>query len=380
MESFKRILILCVDRDDDIGVKTGIKTPIVGRDVNVRAASELAVEDPEEADANSMFAAVKLYDTLSERGSEELYEVATIAGSKNGGVEADRKILKELSEVLKQFPADGVIMVSDGYADERIIPIIQSKVPVISVRHVVVRHSESVEETWAVLSRYLKLIVENKRYARLVLGIPGILLVGFTILWQLGQLKNAGAAFAMAIGILMLVKGFGIDEKISSIKLPDTLEGQVKLVSKFVAAGIICTGLYMGSIAVKAAVLSRIPPFTPSLVYWLSLVPYLVGVFVVSSVDLITIGVCLSLLGGVVYYFIKRDSRFWRNVATIIVAVWVRFILMDSFKLLISPVSSVTPLIVVIGVGSVVVSVTVWLLYHKVRRMVGWGLEEGQVE
>jgi len=380
LESFKRILILCVDRDDDIGVKTGIKTPIVGRDVNVRAASELAVEDPEEADANSMFAAVKLYDTLSERGGGELYEVATIAGSKNGGVEADRKILKEFSEVLKQFPADGVIMVSDGYADERIIPIIQSKVPVISVRHVVVRHSESVEETWAVLFRYLKLIVENKRYARLVLGIPGILLVGFTILWQLGQLKNAGAAFAMAIGILMLVKGFGIDEKISSIKLPETVEGQVRLVSKFIAAGIICTGLYMGSIAVKAAVLSKIPPFTPSIVYWLSLIPYLVGVFVVSSVDLIMIGVCLSLLGGVVYYFIKRDSRFWRNVATIIVAVWVRFILMDSFRLLISPAGSVTPLIVVIGVGSVVVSVVVWLLYHRVRRMVGWGLEEGQVE
>ena len=375
MESFKRILILCVDRDDDIGVKTGIKTPIIGREVNIRAATELAIEDPEEADANSMFAAVKLYDTLS-TGGGELYEVATVAGSKDGGVEADRKILRELSEVLERFPADGVIMVSDGYADERIIPIIQSRVPIISVRHVVVRHSESVEETWAVLSRYLRLVVENKRYSRLVLGIPGILLVGFTVLWQLGQLKNAGAAFAMAIGILMFVKGFGLDEKISSIKLPDTLEGQVKLASKFIAVGVICTGLYMGSVAVKAALLSIPPPSAPSFMYWLSLVPYMTGVFVVSSVDLITIGVCLSLLGGVVYYFIKRDSRFWRNIATIIMTIWVRFILTDSFRLLISPGGSLIPLIVVIGAGSVVVSAAVWLLYHKVRRMVGWGLEE----
>jgi len=375
VESFRRILILCVDRDDDIGVKTGIKTPIIGREVNIRAATELAIEDPEEADANSMFAAVKLYDTLN-TGGGELYEVATIAGSKSGGVEADRKILRELSEVLERFPADGVIMVSDGYADERIIPIIQSRVPIISVRHVVVRHSESVEETWAVLSRYLRLVVENKRYSRLVLGIPGILLVGFTILWQLGQLKNAGAAFAMAIGILMFVKGFGLDEKISSIKLPDTLEGQVKLASKFIAVGVICTGLYMGSVAVKAALLSIPPPSTPSFMYWLSLVPYMTGVFLVSSIDLITIGVCLSLLGGVVYYFIKRDSRFWRNIATIIMTIWVRFILTDSFRLLISPGGSLIPLIVVIGVGSVVVSAAVWLLYHKVRRIVGWGLEE----
>ena len=375
MESFKRILILCVDRDDDIGVKTGIKTPIIGREVNIRAATELAIEDPEEADANSMFAAVKLYDTLS-TGGGELYEVATVAGSRNGGVEADRKILRELSEVLERFPADGVIMVSDGYADERIIPIIQSRVPIISVRHVVVRHSESVEETWAVLSRYLRLVVENKRYSRLVLGIPGILLVGFTILWQLGQLKNAGAAFAMAIGILMFVKGFGLDEKISSIKLPDTLEGQVKLASKFIAVGVICTGLYMGSVAVKAALLSIPTPSTPSFMYWLSLVPHMTGVFVVSSIDLITIGVCLSLLGGVVYYFIKRDSRFWRNIATIIMTIWVRFILTDSFRLLISPGGSLIPLIAVIGVGSVVVSAAIWLLYHKVRRIVGWGLEE----
>ena len=94
MESFKRILILCVDRDDDIGVKTGIKTPIIGRDVNVRAASELAVEDPEEADANSMFAAVKLYDTLSERGGEELYEVAV-------------SLQNTISSILPSLPPEG---------------------------------------------------------------------------------------------------------------------------------------------------------------------------------------------------------------------------------------------------------------------------------
>ena len=375
MESFKRILILCVDRDDDIGVKTGIKTPIIGRDVNVRAASELAVEDPEEADANSMFAAVKLYDTLSEGGGE-LYEVATIAGSKNGGVEADRKILRELSEVLEQFPADGVIMVSDGYADERIIPIIQSRVPIISVRHVVVRHSESVEETWAVLSRYLRLVMEDKRYARLVLGIPGILLVGFTILWQLGQLKSGGAALAIAIGILMLVKGFGIDEKVSSIKLPDTLEGQVKLASKLIAVGIICTGVYKGWVAAKTVIPPGAPPVTSDPMYWLNLIPFMAGMFVVSAVDLMLIGVCLSLLGGIFYYFIKKDARFWRNTATLIVVVWVRFILVDSFKLLITPGASIMPLVVVVGAGVVVVSAVVWVLYHKVRRMVGWGLEE----
>ncbi|MEM2700651.1 MAG: DUF373 family protein, partial [Nitrososphaerota archaeon] len=60
-----RTLILVVDEDDDIGRKTGWKTPILGRDKNFLAAKDLLLSDPEEADANAMFAAVKLYDELS---------------------------------------------------------------------------------------------------------------------------------------------------------------------------------------------------------------------------------------------------------------------------------------------------------------------------
>ena len=60
----ERILVLCVDRDDDLGMKAGIKTPILGRKDNVDAATSLALRDPEEADANAMFEAVRIYDNL----------------------------------------------------------------------------------------------------------------------------------------------------------------------------------------------------------------------------------------------------------------------------------------------------------------------------
>jgi hypothetical protein len=60
----KRILILCVDRDGDIEVKAGIKTPVLGRTANLDAAVSLALHDPEEPDANAMFEAVRLYDRL----------------------------------------------------------------------------------------------------------------------------------------------------------------------------------------------------------------------------------------------------------------------------------------------------------------------------
>ena len=171
-----RILILCVDRDGDIETKAGIKTPLLGRTSNLDAAVSLALRDPEEPDANAMFEAVRLYDRLqSEKQPGENFEVATISGSELGGVGADRKLVSELGNLLTSFSASEIILVTDGYSDEAILPLVESRVPVSSVRRIVVKHSESIEETAALFSRYLRLIWENPRYARLALGIPGLL-------------------------------------------------------------------------------------------------------------------------------------------------------------------------------------------------------------
>ncbi|MDH5754549.1 MAG: DUF373 family protein, partial [Candidatus Bathyarchaeota archaeon] len=144
----KRILILCVDRDGDLGVKAGVNTPVVGREENLNAAVALALRDPEEPDANAMFEAIRIYDRLqSESKPEEIFEIATISGSELGGVGADRKIVTELSELLDSFSASEVILVTDGYSDEAVLPLIESRVPVSSVRRIVVKHSESIEET-----------------------------------------------------------------------------------------------------------------------------------------------------------------------------------------------------------------------------------------
>ncbi|MGB9756847.1 MAG: DUF373 family protein, partial [Candidatus Bathyarchaeales archaeon] len=67
----KRILILCVDRDGDLGTKAGVKTPVVGREQNLNAAVALALKDPEESDANAMFEAVRVYDRLKSEGKPE---------------------------------------------------------------------------------------------------------------------------------------------------------------------------------------------------------------------------------------------------------------------------------------------------------------------
>jgi hypothetical protein len=179
----KRILILCVDRDADIETKAGIKTPIVGRTANLDSAVSLALKDPEEADANAMFESVRLIDRLQQdKKPEETFEVATVSGSELGGVSADRKLVDELNRVIDSFSATEVILVTDGFTDEAILPLVQSRVPVSSVRRVVIKHSESIEETAAVFTKYFRMLFNDPRYSRIALGIPGLLFLLYGIL------------------------------------------------------------------------------------------------------------------------------------------------------------------------------------------------------
>ena len=59
-----KVLVVCVDRDNDLGRKTTVQGPVIGRENNLKAASKLALADPSEADANCMFAAVRKFDEL----------------------------------------------------------------------------------------------------------------------------------------------------------------------------------------------------------------------------------------------------------------------------------------------------------------------------
>ena len=107
-----KLLVICVDRDDDVGRKAGITTPVVGRDSCINAAQRLALEDPEDADSNSIFYAVKTYEDLVSKGYN--VEVAVVTGVEKRGVQADEKIVSEIRSILQKFSANGAVIVSDG--------------------------------------------------------------------------------------------------------------------------------------------------------------------------------------------------------------------------------------------------------------------------
>ena len=205
-----RLLVICVDRDDDIGQKAGISTPVVGRDPCIEAAQRLALEDPEDADSNAMFSAIKTYEDLVSRGYRA--EVVVVAGSARRGVEADEKIAAEVRRALAAFSASGAVVVSDGEDDESVIPVIQSVVPIVSVHRVVMKVSRSVEYSYAVLGKYVKMAAYDPKYSKFFLGVPGILLLIGGVATVFGYTAEIFAVLVSVLGGAFLVRAFDIDK------------------------------------------------------------------------------------------------------------------------------------------------------------------------
>ena len=239
-----KLLVICVDRDNDIGEKAGIITPVIGRDACINAAQRLALEDPEDADSNSMFSAIKTYEDLISKGYQ--VEVVIVSGIKERGVQADEKILIEIKKILEVFSANGAVIVSDGEDDESVIPVIQNVLPVVSVQRVVMKVSRSVEYSYAVFGKYLKMLAYDSKYSKFFLGVPGILLLIGGIATIFGYTAEIFAVLVSILGAAFLIRAFDIDRAWANLTKPTpmgfvrifTMVAGILLILSSVPAGI----------------------------------------------------------------------------------------------------------------------------------------------
>jgi len=203
----RKLLVLCVDRDNDLGEKIGLSGPVIGRKANLDAAIKLALADPEEPDSNTMFEAIRMHDELSK---EEDVKVVTLTGSKKLGYTADKEISRQLERVLSQFKADSCIFISDGASDEQMLPIIQSRIKIDSNKTVVMKQAQELEKTYFVLLEKLR----EPYYAQLIFGLPALLLLALVV----GDYLGVGwRLMAALLGAFLLVKGFGFDYKLAEL-------------------------------------------------------------------------------------------------------------------------------------------------------------------
>ncbi|HLD63145.1 MAG TPA: DUF373 family protein [Candidatus Norongarragalinales archaeon] len=207
MSEAKRLLVLCVDVDNDLGAKAKVKGPIVGRAENIKAANALGIADPEDSDVNTIYAAVKLYDELGKEAKSVF--IATLSGDARGGYHAHSEIVRQLEKIIDSLAPDACVFVSDGASDEQMIPLINSRIKVNSVRTVTVKQTKQLESTYfAILEK-----IKDPQIARIVFGIPALVLLFFALS------DFFGSKFIMGIiGVYLLVfKALGVEDKILAL-------------------------------------------------------------------------------------------------------------------------------------------------------------------
>ena len=308
-----KLLVICIDRDDDLGRKTGIPTPVVGRDACIEAAQRLALEDPEDADSNSIFFAIKTYEDLVSKGYKA--QVVTVTGVENRGVQADEKVASEIKSVLKKFSANGAVIVSDGEDDEMVIPVIQNIIPIISVQRVVMQVSRTIEHSYAVFGKFLKLVMYNPKYSKFFLGVPGILL----LIGGIGAVTGYNAEiFAVLISILggaFLIRAFDIDKAWANWAKP-TPEGFTRMFT-------LITGLILIAASVPAGIASVSTVYTSGNVEIANLLTneIVVGQFVSGMIPFLWIGLGTIFVGILFSNWLNRKLRHISDLLRIIVLV-----------------------------------------------------------
>jgi len=308
-----KLLVICIDRDDDLGRKTGIPTPVVGRDACIEAAQRLALEDPEDADSNSIFFAIKTYEDLVSKGYKA--QVVTVTGVENRGVQADEKVASEIRSVLKKFSANGAVIVSDGEDDEMVIPVIQNIIPVISVQRVVMQVSRTIEHSYAVFGKFLKLVMYNPKYSKFFLGVPGILL----LIGGIGAVTGYNAEiFAVLISILggaFLIRAFDIDKAWANWAKP-TPEGFTRMFT-------LITGLILIAASVPAGITTVSAVYTSGNVEIANLLTneIVVGQFVSGMIPFLWIGLGTIFVGILFSNWLNRKLRHISDILRLVVLV-----------------------------------------------------------
>jgi len=359
-----KLLVICVDRDDDVGEKTGITTPVVGRDACIEAAQRLALEDPEDADSNAIFSAIKTYEDLVSKGYNA--QVVTVTGVAGRGVQADEKIAAEIKLVLKTFRADGSVIVSDGEDDEMVIPIIQNVIPVVSVQRVVMKVSRTIEHSYALFGKFLKMVVYDPKYSKFFLGVPGILLLIGGIGVVTGYTAEIFAVLVSILGGAFLIRAFDIDKAWANWAKP-TPEGFIRLFT-------LITGLILIAASVPAGIASAVGIENIS-ANFLTVIKFavtdnvIVGQFISGMIPFLWIGIGTIFVGILFNNWLNRKLRHISDILRVIALVSVYPTLHQFTNILIYDESSFSLILpLVAGFGVTAASATILIRKYKKKK------------
>jgi putative membrane protein len=361
-----RLLILAVDRDGDLEGKTKVRSPVFGREGVLSAATQLAISDPEEADANSFFAAIKEYDRL--QAMSEGCEIAVVCGVPDSGVDADRKIKREIENILSKGQFSAIVLVTDGAEDEQILPILQSMKPVASVVRIVVKHSRTVEETYMVLGRYLRMLVFDDRYSKWVIGVPGVIFLFAGVLVLFGRAYEAGIAILLILGSAFFVRGFGVDRSVASM-LSQRPYGYLRIFSAVASLLIFLVGISTGFTNLQTTIpdIMKAVDANPSL--FSTYGSQIIGTYLEGALPLVWAAFAIYLIGVLLAHLARGSRRVWRD-AVLIVLLGLLYLPTDQFAVFLTAPTAENSSVLLVSyvlVGLAVTFAVVTALYGRIR-------------
>ncbi|MFB6071823.1 MAG: DUF373 family protein [Halobacterium sp.] len=287
-----RTLVVCVDRTGDIPGRTGLRTPVAGWEAVQSLVTEMGVADPEDSSVNTLLEALRVTRDLRDEDDDAV--VAAVSGS-GDSVSADRSVAEQLDDLIERYDPDSAVVVIDSAEDERVVPIVESRLQVDAVDRVVVRQARDLESTYYLLKQFLA----DEELRQTVLVPLGIVLLVFPALMMVtGSLAVAAASITTVIGLFLLYKGIGVDDYLATLPTQARnalYSGRVSIVTYVVALGLGLVGVFAGALGV-----SDLPGNAGTLLSAMTFTYY--------AVPWVTLGALAASAGRLFDEFIRRDE------------------------------------------------------------------------
>jgi putative membrane protein len=295
-----KIVVVAVDYDDDISL-SGFETPIIGYENVVNASVKFGTLKPDDSDLNVLFHALSTYSSLKDRGED--VEVAVISGHPESHVEAGKRIRAQAEYLVSILNSRDFILVLDSVEDELVIPVIQGIANIVALERVVVEQLRGVEETYILFGRYLRKAIEEPRFSKVILGIPGILLLVFAVLSLTPLSMYVWEVIVGLLGALLLIRGFQIHEVVAK----KWRQSSIYRVSGILAIFSLVVGIALTVVSAASRNFSYDP---------LSVRTYAEVV-----VPFIALSVSILFTGRLINRVLRRSIRVWRDIVAVLVTV-----------------------------------------------------------
>ena len=239
------VLVVCVDVSDG-GNRDGSGEAqyIVGQEEIESLVYIVGLEDPENSQVNCLLEALKVTKELENAGEE--VEVAIVSGRAGAMIsDSSKSLARQLDLLIDEVKPDSAILVIGSIEEERLIPILESRIRIDAVDRVIVRQIHDLESRYYLAKRFLA----DDELRSTVLVPMGVVLTILPILSYLVDIRTTFVVITTILGVFVLYKALDIDDHIAILptRIRETLySGRVSVVTYVVAVGLILVGIFIG--------------------------------------------------------------------------------------------------------------------------------------